>query len=425
LWQAGNARNCSWSNVKQTFVGSGCESGGGAVQCACRHLTSFEGASKPSIPTCSLSDMLALKPGDLITKMKTLFIVVCVLFGGMCVGAAIGFVLDRNARQRRVVTRLQMPDTGFRLSDDGAWLWRFSLEALQEELAAPRGSAVVLSAIIGMPFARLRCGALACAHLRSCAAHACVLTCIAISRAIAHARRAALPDELVSTTMSEALGRRYAFSVSGMAATAPDMRVHLKALSKRWQRRHPTSLGASASARGGSRASSLRAAAAEEEAQRSRVENLEDLVGTALVLAYLQVTQLMPVMELAHCCSLAVKHFEHCRTPSGWTFTHMRITFLTLISPGILNVRSTWLVRARIWKCILGQSTEGWWDANHTSAFVLEARPPQDMERLTPTLITRISDFIRGAAQALTDEDEQTGRHVLTEAIDTGHGRAA
>jgi hypothetical protein len=114
--------------------------------------------------------MLALKPGDLITKMKTLFIVVCALFGGMCVGAAIGFVLDRNAR-RRVLTRLQMPDTGFRLSDDGAWLWRFSLEPLEEELAAPAGSAVVLSAIIGMPFARLRCGRLACVPLRSCAAH--------------------------------------------------------------------------------------------------------------------------------------------------------------------------------------------------------------------------------------------------------------
>jgi hypothetical protein len=217
--------------------------------------------------------------------------------------------------------------------------------------------------------------------------------------------------------MSEALGRRYSFSVSGMAATAPDMRVRLKSLSKRWQRRHSTSLGGRASVGGNSRASSL-LAAAEDEAERARVENLEDLVGTALVLAYLQVTQLMPVMELAQCCSLAVKHFEHCRTPSGWSFTHMRITFLTLISPGILNVKSTWLVRARIWKCILGQSTEGWWDANHSAAFVLEARPPEEMERLTPTLITRISDFIRGAAQALTEEDEEkNGGHVLTEAI--------
>jgi hypothetical protein len=83
-------------------------------------------------------------------------------------------------------------------------------------------------------------------------------------------------------------------------------------------------------------------------------------------------------------------------------------------------------VRARIWKCILGQSTEGWWDANHSAAFVLEARPPEEMERLTPTLITRISDFVRGAAQALTeDDDEHKGGHVLTEAIASSRASVA
>jgi hypothetical protein len=38
LWQSGNSLNCSWSNTKQAFVGGGCESSGGPVQCACRHV---------------------------------------------------------------------------------------------------------------------------------------------------------------------------------------------------------------------------------------------------------------------------------------------------------------------------------------------------------------------------------------------------
>jgi hypothetical protein len=212
------------------------------------------------------------------------------------------------------------------------------------------------------------------------------------------------------------------------------MRVHLKSLSKRWQRKHSTSFGSGGGRRLSLGGNSIRTSlmlfsgmdgGGTADAERLRLENLEDLVGTALVLAYLQVTQLMPALELAQCCSLAAKHFEHCRTPSGWGFTHLRITFLTLISPGILNVKSSWLVRARIWKLILGQNTEGYWDANQSSAFALEARPPEEMARLTPTLITRVSDFFRGAAQALGDEGEQTGGHVLTEAIASSRASVA
>jgi hypothetical protein len=76
LWQPGNSLNCSWDNLKQSFLGGGCVASEGPTQCACRHLTDFTGGARPSLPVCSLSDMLSLKPGDLVTKLETLFTVV-------------------------------------------------------------------------------------------------------------------------------------------------------------------------------------------------------------------------------------------------------------------------------------------------------------------------------------------------------------
>jgi len=60
LIRADNAAGCYWDNQKAAFVGAGCVASAGPTQCACRHLTDFAGASKPSIPTASLQDMLNL-----------------------------------------------------------------------------------------------------------------------------------------------------------------------------------------------------------------------------------------------------------------------------------------------------------------------------------------------------------------------------
>ena len=87
LWQD-NEFNCSWDNIKQSFNGGGCVSAGDSTQCMCRHLTDFAAARKPKIATCSASDMMALNPGDIVTKLKFLFAVVMVLFGFMARASA-------------------------------------------------------------------------------------------------------------------------------------------------------------------------------------------------------------------------------------------------------------------------------------------------------------------------------------------------
>ena len=111
-----------------------------------------------------------------------------------------GYLLD--ARERHgVVARLQLPDTGFRVRHDGeCWTWRFQLEPLKAQLDAPSGSAVVLAAIVGIPFARLR---------------------------------AALPDDLLEGSLAEAVGRKQVFSRTGMAETLADQNVFRRGMGLR------------------------------------------------------------------------------------------------------------------------------------------------------------------------------------------------
>ncbi len=73
----------------------------------------------------------------------------------MNLGAAVGFILDSRERAG-VAARLHDHACGFRMTEEGTCLWRFALEPLTAELAAPTGPAVQLSLLFGLPFARLR-----------------------------------------------------------------------------------------------------------------------------------------------------------------------------------------------------------------------------------------------------------------------------
>ncbi len=90
---------------------------------------------------CSLSDLVGLNPADLVTKLKLLFSVVITLFGCMLLGAVIGFRLDTLERARMAAS-LCDPAAGFRVTKGGAWLWRFGLDELPDDLASPCGPAV-------------------------------------------------------------------------------------------------------------------------------------------------------------------------------------------------------------------------------------------------------------------------------------------
>ena len=50
------------------------------------------------VPVASLSDMTALSPLDVVTKLKLLLIVIATLFGGMLMGAVVAWAGDRTDR---------------------------------------------------------------------------------------------------------------------------------------------------------------------------------------------------------------------------------------------------------------------------------------------------------------------------------------
>ena len=87
VWQ-NNTLGCWWNNTNQSFVGPGCVSTPGPQQCMCRHLTDFSPARAPSLSSVSTSELVGLSPGDIISRLRLLFIVVITLFGASSGDAA-------------------------------------------------------------------------------------------------------------------------------------------------------------------------------------------------------------------------------------------------------------------------------------------------------------------------------------------------
>jgi hypothetical protein len=385
LIKADNTFDCAWSNERQAFTGAGCvaPAAGAPVRCACRHvrgpasvwrwrcphdaadhanvcapaqLTDFAAARKPSIPVASLSDLTSFPASDIVTKLRTLFIIVCSLFGAMLAGAAVGLAMDRASR-RRIMRRLCAPEAGFVAIGDGGpdgngatWLWAFRLDPLMDELCAPSGTAVALCAVFGTPYARLR---------------------------------AALPDEFFDdgAGMGTAVGRRSAFSRQAMDAAL---------LLPSWTLAKGSCCGDASPSVVKRGVAVLEAAVSTDASSDGTAANAEDtlsmpyFLGTALVLAFLQVCQLAPVRQLASLRAAAAAHFAGVRSPAGWTFADTTTAFLTLLSPGVLSSRRNWLSIACLWKLLLSQSTAGCWDASASVAFGLHARARAEVAELQP-----------------------------------------
>ena len=364
-----------------------------------------------------------------------LFIVVMTLFGTMSLGAGVGVVLDIRER-RRFVRRLQSARAGFRVAEDGTWVWRFSLKPMpdDDELHAPTGSAVTLCELFGVPVTRI------------CAA---------------------LPDEMLPFGFADAVGRRNVFSREGMTATWRAQRERHKSSSlSRTNGMLPTlaaarvrTADAPPEALGQERTTTVDPVSTVVDSDLCEDEDFADVLmeefvgacpvsrmlvycvwscnvspahtlcatGTALVLAFLQAASLLPVVELAQRKSAAAAYFDGVETPAGWDWAHTQTDFVTLVGPGTLNTKSKWLLRARLFKLIFSQSPDGFWDCSMTTAFALEARSAKEVEELKPTLLLRIRTVLGSLAEAglEDDDDDGAGRRdgdgagdVLVDAID-------
>ena len=205
----------------------------------------------------------------------------------MWIGAAFGYVQDAKMRAG-ILRKLQEPRMGFQATEEGAWLWRFHMEPITTDLEAPTGPAVELAKMFGMPLARLR---------------------------------AALPDELLEHTLAETLGRRYGLSASGMEASLETQINLMRRLSSVLGR--VSSTGRMSQSRSSEHEGHTPRAGAKSETMPGLAgarQELELMVGTALVLAFIQVGQLMPVVDLTGRISAAAARFEGLLTPAGWDF---------------------------------------------------------------------------------------------------------
>jgi len=260
-------------------------------------------------------------------------------------------------------------------------LWRFHLLPLDVDLAAPAGSAVVLSAIMGIPFVRLR---------------------------------SALPDEFSSVPVGATFGRRTSLSLRGLAEQAPRVRVLLQSDSGNATGGSPMKRVTSFSdAESGAKTQRVRRALVErlsairsdvvDDATAQQHDRLEELIGTALVLAFLQTAQFMPTVEHARRLAAATRYFENVRTPFGWGFRDVHTKLLVCLGPGVLDSRENWWCKARVLRLVLSQSPAGYWDANNTSALSLHARPRCEVLALRGGLMEELlaSPLVMAAAGLL------------------------
>jgi hypothetical protein len=286
-----------------------------------------------------------------LTQLRFFFYVVCFLFGAMHVGAVIGYVLDDRDR-RRVLRALTSASFGFSALPGDVWTWALYQRPVVGDFGVVSGSVVDLAAVVGLPYARLRCS---------------------------------IPEEMLAGNIAHVVGRAAGLSVSASAAQhdnyvalMEDMLSVRSSMSRRRSSSVSMARSSSATARVSIAVSERPPWAGDEEGdQRSAAgaaaaAAAASATSTALMFALMWVRLLLPREELAERQALAAKHFATTRTTAG-NFEDLVARFKDLLVDGNMAVRSDWLAKARLWRLILLQDAAGFWDATPGLGFALQA----------------------------------------------------
>ena len=332
------------------------------------------------------------------------------MFAAMNVGALGALVLDVRER-RATLARLMRPESGFAELPGGVWVWRCAQEPLARAVQAPTGSAVQLAAVFGLPFVRLR---------------------------------AALPEALFSGSVGQATGRRAGMSAKGLEDEREEnvevMTQLMQGLSCFGATRsripatdplmYDDELGAAGPTKAPVPTPRLARGTTGRLSTMSDAHDLgvppdalaEEMVGTAMVLAFMENAKTLPIVALAHRVEAAREHFNGCTlTVLDHDFDALRRMFLVMLTPGNLSSRSSWLEKSRLWRFILLQRADGGWDMTQSLAFALQAHsgarppppPPQSMLRKVVGAFLGDDDFddafddvIETVLTSSDDEDE-------------------
>jgi hypothetical protein len=391
LWKTNNAYNCTWNATAQAFSGSGCVPATGSEQCLCRHLTDFSSFAFPQIGIATPAQMFAITPGDIITKLRFFLCVICVLFGVMHLGAAVGVAMDAAAK-RRVLTALLSDTFAFEEHPGGVWTWSLYQQPVVADFGAVVGPVVDLAGVIGIPFARLRC---------------------------------ALPEELLGGDVSHVVGRAAGLSV---AACTADAKSHAE--------QHALMFGGGDGAGSGCFGCSISAVDGIVPATTKQIRDMDEeehdaeaqqaaaravaatdaarVTSSALIFALIWTRMLLPREEMARRQAAAATHFSRERTVAG-SFDALVARFKDLLAGGNLQVTSKWLDKARLWRIILLQDAAGFWDPAQGLAFSLQAtsaRPGTSQGR--PTIWQAPARFI----SRLVASDPDAGADAADDDLD-------
>ena len=84
----------------------------------------------------------------------------------------------------------------------------------------------------------------------------------------------------------------------------------------------------------------------------------------------------LPVLEIALRQQLSARHFEGVDV-GGRSFDDMVALFQAMLGRGVLESRSGWLPRARVWRIVLCGDTAGFWEPTDALAQALGATKPR------------------------------------------------
>ena len=366
-------------------------------------------------------------PGDIVTKLRFLFIVVVSLFGFMNAGAVFAFYEDVKER-RATLAALQSPAAGFRELPCGTWVWACEQTPLDGLVAAPHGSAFELATVFGLPFVRLR---------------------------------AALPEELLPGAVGQAVGRVKGLSLAGLAETREETIAIMAQLGRALMCCAPTE-----PSKKGARTpqiprivTDLDKGAGEPAAQHhhtttqppelhtmsSRMRRLADqlrasgvgvqnapenaddaglshlLTGTALAFAFMENAKTIPLVQLASRVDAARKYFGDARVPGvDLDFEALRSRFVLLLSEGNLSGRTDWLEKARLWRFVLLQRSDGGFALTKSLAFALQAREgavPPRMKKPSKWFAV-LAALVGGGGDDESDEEEELDDALRDDAED-------
>lgn len=101
---------------------------------------SFGIGSDPVVVVATLSQMLSLRPSDLVGKLKWLSVAIFTLFGAMHATAAFSAYRDLASARRRLAS-LCDPAFGFKEEGD-AWTWDLRQEPMDGDVGRLAGTAV-------------------------------------------------------------------------------------------------------------------------------------------------------------------------------------------------------------------------------------------------------------------------------------------